>query len=178
MKLIKLFLLSSLLFIGTINAQKGAMKIEPSLVIAFPQTGTNMGFGINGMFMYGINKNIDLTGTLGYVTWGYSDFDASFSTIPILFGGRYSFNVDGSITPYGSIELGFHFTSASITIPDYGFGFGGGTSSVSSTEFGIGIGGGAYFKAGDNLIIDGNLQYNTIGSGNYFSIEAGVIFGI
>jgi len=35
MKLFKLVLLSSLLFIGTINAQKGVMKIEPSLLLTF-----------------------------------------------------------------------------------------------------------------------------------------------
>jgi len=137
MKFFKLFLLSSLLFIGTINAQKGAMKVEPSLVIAFPLEGTNLGFGINGTFFYGINENIDLTGTLGYISWGYSDLDASFSTIPILFGGRYSFNVQGTITPYVAAELGFHFTSASFTIPSYSFGgvnYGGGSSSASSTE--------------------------------------------
>ncbi len=180
MKFLTLLLISIILFLGTINAQKGVMKIEPSIVIAFPQTGTNIGFGLNGMFFYGINENIDLTGTLGYITWSYSDFDASFTTIPVLFGGRYSFDVEGSITPYGSAELGFHFTSASFNIPAYSFGGTsyGGNTSVSSTEFGIGIGGGAYFQIGDNLVIDGNLQYNTVGSGNYFAIEAGVIFGL
>ena len=180
MKFFKLLLLSTLLFLGTANAQKGVMKVEPSLVIGFPMTGTNIGFGINGMFIYGINNNIDLTGTLGYVTWGYSDFDASFSTIPVLFGGRYSFDVEGNITPYGSVELGFHFTSSSVNIPTYSFGGTtyGGSSSASSTEFGIGLGGGAYFQAGENFVIDANLQYNTVGSGNYFAIEAGVIFGI
>lgn len=181
MKFFTLLLISTILFLGTINAQKGVMKVEPSLVIGLPMTGTNIGFGINGMFFYGINKNIDLTGTLGYVTWGYSDIDASFSTIPILFGGRYSFDVEGSITPYGSAELGFHFTSASFDYPSYSYGgttYGGGSESVSSTEFGIGLGGGAYFQAGDNLVIDANLQYNTVGSGNYFAIEGGVIFGL
>lgn len=178
MKFFKLFLLSSLLILGTINAQQGVMKIAPSIVIAFPQEGTNTGFGINGMFMYGINKNIDLTGTIGYISWGYSGIDASFSSVPLLFGGRYSFDVEGTITPYAAAELGFHFSSSSFTIPDYGFGFGGGTTSVSSTEFGIGIGGGAYFQVGESIVIDGNIQFNTIGSGNFFSIEGGVVFGI
>ena len=180
MKFFKLLFLSSLLFIGTVNAQKGAMKVEPSLVIAFPMDGTNMGFGINGTFFYGINKNIDLTGTLGYISWGYSDFDGSFSTIPLLFGGRYSFDVGGTITPYAAAELGFHFTSASIEIPTYNIGgvTYGGTTSASSTEFGLGFGGGAYFQVSENIVIDGNLQFNIVGSGNYFGIRAGVVFGI
>ncbi len=181
MKFFKLLFLSSLLFIGTINAQKGVMKVEPSLVIAFPVEGTNTGFGINGTFFYGINKNIDLTGTLGYISWGYSGIDASFSSIPLLFGGRYSFDVQGTITPYAAAELGFHFTSSSFTIPAYNVGgvtYGGGTTSASSTEFGLGFGGGAYFQVSDNIVIDGNLQFNIIGSTNYFALRAGVLFGI
>jgi len=174
MKFVKLLLLSALLFVGTINAQKGVMKIEPSLVIAFPTgDGLNTGFGINGTFFYGINENIDLTGTLGYLSWG-TEFDGgSFSSIPVLFGGRYSFDIEGNITPYGAVELGFHFTSISFDIPGFG------SFSESSTEFGFGIGGGAYFPVGDNLLIDANLQYNTMGEmDGYFAIRGGVIFGI
>ena len=180
MKFFKLVFFSSLILIGTVSAQKGVMKIEPSLVIAFPQSGTNTGFGLNGMFFYGINDNVDITGTLGYISWSYDGFDATFTSIPVLFGGRYSFDVEGNITPYGSVELGFHFASTSVDIPSYNIGgvIYGGTTSSSSTEFGIGLGGGAYFKVGDNLVIDANLQYNTIGSGDYFAIEGGIIFGI
>jgi len=179
MKSFKILLISLVLIAGSTFAQKGVMKIEPSVVIAFPpMEGTNTGFGINGTFFYGINKNIDLTGTLGYITWSYSDIDASFSSIPFLFGGRYSFEVEGTITPYAAAELGLQFTSASFTIPDYGFGYGGGTTSVSSTEFGFGFGGGAYFQVSKSITIDGNLQFNIIGSSNYFAIRAGVIFEI
>jgi len=178
MKTFKILLISLVLIAGSTFAQKGVMKIEPSLVIAFPVEGTNTGFGINGTFFYGIDKNIDLTGTLGYITWGYSGIDASFSSIPFLVGGRYSFAVEGTITPYAAAELGFHFTSASFTIPDYGFGYGGGTTSVSSTEFGIGFGGGAYFQVSKSITIDGNLQFNIIGSSNYFAIRAGAVFEI
>lgn len=181
MKKFKILLISLVLISGTTFAQKGILKIEPSLVIAFPVEGTDTGFGINGTFFYGIDKNIDLTGTLGYISWGYSGIDASFSSIPFLFGGRYSFEVEGTITPYAAAELGFHFTSASFTIPSYNFGsttYGGGTTSASSTEFGIGLGGGAYFQVSDNIAIDGNLQFNIIGSSNYFAIRAGAVFEI
>ena len=161
MKFFKLVFFSSLILIGTVSAQKGVMKIEPSLVIAFPQSGTNTGFGLNGMFFYGINDNVDITGTLGYISWSYDGFDATFTSIPVLFGGRYSFDVEGNITPYGAVELGFHFTSFSFDMPSYeinGVTHGGGSESVSETEFGFGIGGGAYFPVGDNLLIDANLQ--------------------
>lgn len=174
MKLFKLLLISILLLFGTISAQKGVMKVEPSLVVLFPSgEGFSTGFGINGTFFYGFNENIDLTGTLGYLSFG-TEFDGmSFSSIPILFGGRYKFDIEGNITPYGAVELGFHVTSYSFDIPGYG------SFSESNTEFGFGIGGGAYFPVGDNLIIDGNLQYNTMGAyDGYFAIRGGVIFGI
>lgn len=177
MKFLTLLLISFLLFFGTISAQKGVMKVEPSIVIAFPTgEGINTGFGINGTFFYGINENVDLTGTLGYLSFGTEYGDGSFSSIPLLFGGRYKFDIEGNITPYGAVELGFHFTSISFDI-DYGYG--SQSYSATSTEFGFGIGGGAYFPVGDNLLIDANLQYNTMGEmDGYFGIRGGVIFGL
>lgn len=175
MKFLTLLLLSFLLLFGTINAQKGVMKIEPSLAVVFPSSeGLSTGFGINGTFFYGINESVDLTGSLGYISFGSEYSDGSFSSIPLLVGGRYKFDVEGNITPYGTVEIGFHFASVSYDI-DYGYG--SQSYSASSTEFGFGIGGGAYFPVGDNLLIDANLQYNTMGAWDgFFSIEGGVIF--
>ncbi|MEN8192965.1 MAG: outer membrane beta-barrel protein, partial [Bacteroidota bacterium] len=163
MKIFKLILISFLLIVGTAHAQKGVMKVEPSLSLVFPNgEGLNTGFGINGTFFYGINKNIDLTGTLGYISFGTEYDGLSFSSIPLLFGGRYSFDVEGTITPYAAAELGFQFISSSVEI---NYGFGSETVSASETEFGIGIGGGAYFQVNENIVIDGNLQFNTMGDG-------------
>lgn len=170
MKKMALVFVALFLFVSTATAQKGVMKVEPSLVIAFPQDGTSLGFGLNGTFFYGINENIDLTGTLGYVTWGYSDWDGSLSTVPVLFGGRYSFGDQSGFTPYAAAELGFHFMSVTSE-------FWGETYTSSSTEFGIGLGGGAYYQVGE-ITIDGNLQYNTMGGNGYFAIRVGAVFGI
>ena len=185
MKFFKFSLLAFLLIIGTVNAQKGVMKVEPALIVAFPtESGVNTGFGVTGTFFYGLNENVDLIGTLGYVSFGFDGFDGSFSTVPLLFGGRYSFHMEGTITPYAAAELGFHFASTSVEIPSYSFGgttYGGGSASASSTEFGFGFGGGAYFQVSESIIIDGNLQYNIIsgdGSFNFFSIRGGVVFEI
>jgi len=177
MKKMALVFIALFLFVSTASAQKGVMKVEPSLVIAFPQDGTSMGFGLNGTFFYGINENIDLTGTLGYVTWSYSDWDGSLSSIPILFGGRYSFGYQSGFTPYAAAELGFHFMSFSYEYAGIPGLYAGETYTSSSTEFGLGLGGGAYYQMG-NLTLDGNLQYNTMGGNGYFAIELGVVFGI
>lgn len=156
-----------------INAQSGKMKVEPSIVLATSHTGTSMGFGANGTFFYGINDKIDVTGSLGYITWSYSDWDGSYSTIPLLGGARYSFGDKSGFTPYASAEIGLHFVSLSFPTFSY-FGESSSTSSISETNFGIGIGGGAYYKLGD-LTIDGNLQYNSMDSG-YFTLKVGAIF--
>lgn len=185
MKFFKFFLLASVLVLGTVHAQKGVMKVEPALIVAFPsESGVNTGFGVTGTFFYGLNENVDLIGTLGYISFGYDGFDGSFSTVPFLVGGRYSFPMEGTITPYAAAELGLHFISMSVDIPSYSFGgvsYGGGSASASSTDFGFGFGGGAYFQVSETIIIDGNLQYNIIsgdGSFNFFSIRGGVVFEI
>ena len=176
MKKVALVILALMFVVSTSNAQKGAMKVEPSLVLAFAPSGYSTGFGANGTFFYGINKNIDLTGTIGYVTWGSDFTDVSLSTIPVLLGGRYSFEMDGAITPYAAAELGMHFVSSSYPWFDWTTGAQT-TESVSSSEFGFGIGGGAYFNVG-SLIIDANVEYNTMGSSNYLAVRAGVIFAL
>jgi len=175
MKKMALVFIALFLFVSTSSAQKGVMKVEPSLVIAFPHTGTNIGFGLNGTFFYGINEQIDLTGTIGYVTWSYDGWDGNLSTVPVLFGGRYSFGDQGGFTPYASAELGFHFMSYSYPSYDYYSGAST-TESFSDTQFGLGLGGGAYYQIG-NITLDGNLQYNSM-DGSYFSVEFGAVFGI
>ena len=175
MKKITLVLFSLMIFVVTTNAQKGNMKIEPSVVLASSHTGTGMGIGANGTFFYGINENIDLTASLGYITWSYDGWDGSLSTVPVLFGGRYLFSDQSSLTPYASAELGLHFMSASY--PSYNFFSGTSTTeSLSSTKFGIGLGGGAYYKVG-NITLDGNVQYNSM-DGSYFSLEVGVLLSL
>ena len=175
MKKIALLFIALMLVVSTANAQKGAMKVEPSLVLASSHTGTSMGFGANGTFFYGIDDNIDLTGTLGYITWSYDGWDGNLSTVPVLFGGRYSFGDKSGFTPYASAELGVHFKSYSFPSLDWTTGKST-TESISDTQFGLGIGGGAYYNLG-NVTLDGNLQYNTM-DGSFFTFEIGAIFAL
>ncbi len=187
MKKVMAIVMVLFLLVGVSNAQVGKMAVEPNVTLALPLgdfgDANNIGFGGTVTFMYRVAPQIDLTGSLGYLTWGYKDFDGSFSSIPFLVGARYYFS-QGSITPYAGAELGLHFSSASIEIPTFevfGQTYGGGTETASSTDFGIGFGGGALFQAGSNLLLDATLQYNLIasdGSASYLSVELGARFGI
>ena len=175
MKKLMFVAITLLLFFSITNAQQGKMKVEPSLVIATSHTGTGMGIGANGTFFYGINNNIDLTGTLGYITWSYDGWDGSLSTVPVLVGGRYSFGDKGGFTPYVSAELGVHFMSFSF--PSYNYFTGASTTeSLTDTQFGLGLGGGAYYNIGGTTL-DANLQYNSM-DGSYFTVELGAIFAL
>ncbi len=176
MKKIALLFIALMFVVSTSNAQKGAMKVEPSLVLASSHAGTGMGFGANGTFFYGINDNVDLTGTLGYITWSYDGWDGNLSTVPVLFGGRYSFGDQSGFTPYASAELGVHFMSFSYEIAAIPGWSEATTESFSDTQFGLGIGGGAYYNLG-NIVLDGNLQYNTM-DGSFFTFEIGAMFAL
>ncbi len=180
--LVVLFLLT-----GITNAQVGKMAVEPNITLAIPlgdfADAYNMGFGGTVTFMYRVIPQMDLTGSIGYLRWGYKATDGSYSSIPFLVGARYYFS-PGNIMPYAGAELGLHFSSASFEIPTYtvfGQTYGGGTASTSSTDFGLGFGGGALIKAGSNLTLDATLQYNLIassGSYSFLSVEVGAKFGI
>ncbi len=176
MKKVFLLLLAFSFVAVSVNAQNGTMKVEPSVVIATSQTGTGMGFGANGTFFYGINNNIDLTASLGYITWSYDGWDGSLSTVPVLFGGRYSFGEQSGFTPYVSAELGLHFMSFSYEIPGIAGWTEAQTYSESTSEFGIGLGGGAYYNIGSTTL-DANVQYNSM-NGSFFSVEVGAIFAL
>lgn len=186
----KFFLVFTLVLFVSVstNAQAGKMSITPNVTLAIPLgdfgDGANMGFGATVAFMYRVIPQLDLTGSLGYLRWGYKEFDGSFSSIPLLFGARYYFT-NGTVMPYAGAELGLHFASASIKLPTYtlfGETYGGGTESSSDTDFGVGFGGGTLIQVAPNFLLDATLQFNIIArsgsSSNYLSLEVGASFGI
>ena len=178
MKKILFVLLVLSLFIGNINAQEGKMKAGAQVGISLPMgdlgDGANLGFGFQGNFLYGLNQNIDLTGSIGYISWGTDSEHLSFSSVPVTFGGRYYFQ-KGQITPYGLAELGIHFTSATFDFPTIsGFSFGG-SNTVSSSDFGLGLGGGILYDIG-SVQLDINAKINIVSGFNNIMIMAGAIF--
>lgn len=182
-----IFVLSFCL-IGITQAKGNQMAVGVNTVLAIPMgtfgDAVGIGFGGTATFMFRVAKQIDLTGTAGYLRFGYDNVDGSLTSIPILFGGRYYF-MPGKVQPYGAAEFGFHFTSSSYDIPAqtfFGQTFGGGTVDASSTDFGFGFGGGVLVEVGKNLQFDGGLQYNLVtttgSSSGYISFELGVAFGL
>lgn len=170
-------------FIGNVNAQQGKMQAGGQVGISVPMgtlgDGANLGFAFQGNFLYGINSNIDLTGSIGYVSWGTDSDNLSFSSVPLTLGGRYYFQ-KGKFTPYGLAELGIHFASVSVDIPSYNFGgvsYGGGSSSASNSDIGIGLGGGFLYDLG-SMKLDVNAKINIVSGLNNLMIMAGILFPI
>lgn len=183
MKKVILVLIVSFFFISQLTAQQGKMQAGGQVGISVPMgdlsDGANLGFGFQGNFLYGINQNIDLTGSIGYISWGTDSDNLSFSSVPVTFGGRYYFQ-RGQFTPYGMAELGIHFTSASFDIPSVSFGgtsYGGGSNSATSSDFGLGLGAGFLYDLG-SMKLDANAKINIVSGFNNLMVMVGLIFPI
>jgi len=180
-----LFILFALFFAtSTINSQTGKMAVGGQAGISLPMgdfgDAANLGFGFLGNFFYGVTNDIDLTGSIGYFTWGGdvpsgSNADVSFSDVPVIAGARYYFQRQ-AFTPYGVAELGLHFFSGGVDF-SYVDPFTGQTVSSSadnsSTEFGLGLGGGFLYDLG-NMTLDVNAKINIVSDANHISVMAGI----
>lgn len=201
-KIIPICLFAALfLFIGKSDAQQN-LKLGANLQYSLPQGDFgdlyNNAFGGNVIGVYDLSESFDLSLSLGYESYSFdnssvgggSNIDASISDIPLLVGARYYFT-DANFRPYGTVEIGPHFLSASV-----------GSVSASSTKFGYGIGVGFNLPLNQKILLDVAAKFNgnglevsqkttttTTGSGyyssssssssstvTYFSISAGVLF--
>jgi hypothetical protein len=126
---------------GKMSAGAG---IELALPMGTAADHSGLGIGGFGLFQYGLNEDILLTGQVGYTSFAEKDVNgvkSSMSALTILAGGKY--NLSKSVTPgfYGSLQLGIY--SASITVPGVSFlgvTYGGGTASSSEFVFAPGVG--------------------------------------
>lgn len=171
------------LFTGFANAQsKMAVGLQAGVAIPIGDFGNayKLGFGGQGTFAYHINPMLDVTASVGYLTWSGKDADYTFSSVPVLAGVRYYFG-QGKFHPYVAGELGMHFTSVKVpSVTVGGFTFGGGTASDSF--FGFGAGAGFLYQLGPKLDLDVNAKFNSISSSgsssSYISIMAGVLIAL
>lgn len=163
-------------FAASANAQSGKMYVGGQVGISLPMgdfsDAYNMGFGFLGNFYYGINQNIELTGSLGYLHWGLDaeGADGGFSDVPLLAGARYYFQ-RSAFTPYALAELGLHFRSFSFEVPFFG------TIDESDTEFGLGFGAGFLYDLGA-MQLDVNAKINIISDQNHITLLGGLRFPI
>jgi hypothetical protein len=162
------------LLIGTANAQQGKMFAGGQVGISLPMgdfgDAANMGFGFLGNFYYGLNQNLDLTASVGYISWGSDADGASFSNVPILAGIRYYFQ-RSQFTPYGVAELGIN--NMSFTYDSEYFG----SYSATSSDFGLNLGAGFLYNLG-NMDLDINAKINIISDTNNLTLFAGLRFPI
>ena len=183
MKQLLSVLLLAVLFTGFINAQsKMAFGLQAGIAIPTGDFGDgfDMGFGGQGNFAYHINPMLDVTASVGYLTWSGKEADYTFSSVPVLAGVRYYFGKD-KFKPYVAGELGMHFTTVETPSYEYlGVTYDGGSSSDS--YFGFGVGAGFLYKMGPNLDLDVNAKYNSIStegsSSSYISVMAGVLIAL
>jgi len=177
MKKVIFVILVLFFFLGNVNAQKGKMAVGGQVGLSFPMGDfgdlASMGWGFIGNYFYGVTPEIDLTGTIGYYSWGgdVEGTDLSFSDVPVIVGARYYFQ-RAEFTPYGMADLGLHFMSGGFT---YVNPFTGQSTTVdnSNTEFGLGLGGGFLYNIGE-MMLDVNLKFNIISESNHFTLMAGV----
>lgn len=132
------WILSVLFIMGIINAQQGQIAVGGQLGFSMPMGDFSQiaktGFGFSGNFLYTINQDIDIYGSIGRMAWkiddqfiddiidniAYDVFEYSginldynldtelgYKTNSIIIGGRYYLERQ-KFSPYGMVELGIH----------------------------------------------------------------------
>lgn len=170
-------------FTGFSNAQNNvAVGVQAGVALPLDDFGDiyDAGFGGQGTFAIRVSPNVDVTGSVGYLTWSGKDLDYTFSTIPILAGIRYYFREE-KFNPYITGELGIHFTTVDVpTLIVRGLTISG--ISASDSFFGFGLGAGFLYQLSPKLNLDVNSKFSSIsssgGSSNYISIMAGLLVSL
>ena len=159
------------------NAQ-GNMALGAGLVVSLPMgsfgDAANVGIGGTAAFELSFAPQIAGVGQIGYISYSTDSKNASFSSVPLLFGIKY-YVVPG--TPfYGIGQLGFNFFSTSVETPSInvaGFSFGGGSYSASSTEFTFALGAGYEVPVSPKFSLDFSGTFNIISSFTNLQLRAG-----
>ena len=169
-----------LLFISPLTFAQSKMSLGVNAGVALP-TGDfgkifKTGFGGNAVSFYNLSPALDLTGSVGYLTWTAKDSDdLTFSSIPIFVGARYSFVSRAAFIPYGVFELGLHSWTTKMTI--FGSSF-----DESGSDFGYALGGGFFYALSRSSKLDAGVKYMTIsgegGSDAFITVMVGIVFGL
>ncbi|GIV45990.1 MAG: hypothetical protein KatS3mg036_0808 [Ignavibacterium sp.] len=185
MKKLLLVLFVTVFAVAFTNAQS-KMGASVQGLVSFPTgdfgDGAGTGFGATGTFTYSVSPMLDVTGSVGYITWGAKEtipgIEASSSDIPILVGLRYAFG-KGQFLPYVSAETGLHLLSSKVSGSFLGISF---EESDSQTKFGVSPGAGFLYKFNPKTSLDVSAKYNIIftegSSTTHLSVSAGVAFAL
>lgn len=144
----KITLLALLAGFFTLNLQAQEQGIiRATAGLAYGTEISEVGINIGGEYL--ITDNI--SGGLSYTSFFVPD-PLSFSSFNI--DGRYYFLTDG---PYVYGLLGIGIVSSKVDLGPFG--------TASGSDTGLNLGGGAYFPISEQISINGQLKYNTVGSG-------------
>lgn len=132
----------------------------------------NTGFGLNGVVSYFLQRNLLLTGNIGYWSFSKSEggIDFSFSTIPLNLGLHYRFSEVGFI-PFIGAETFLFFNSAKIEYLGY-------SSSDSETKFGFVPLVGFAYKLSQTMELRGALKYHIIFTEDENTTFLGILVGL
>ncbi|MCX8104378.1 MAG: porin family protein [Ignavibacterium album] len=186
MKKLLLVLFVTVLAVAFTNAQsKMGVSVQGGVFLPTGDFGdaAATGFGGTGTFTYNVTPMLQVTGSIGYATWGPkedlpSGWEWSFSSIPVQVGLRYAFG-KGNFLPYVAAETGMHFLSSKVTFEMFGQTY---TSDDSESKFGFAPGAGFLYNFNPKTALDVTLKYNMIftegSSTTYLGINAGVAFAL
>ncbi|MFN3306232.1 MAG: outer membrane beta-barrel protein [Candidatus Kapaibacteriota bacterium] len=132
----------------------------------------NTGFGLNGVLSYFLQRDLLLTGTLGYWSFGKSQggVDLTFTTIPLNVGLNYRFGTT-NVIPYIGAETFLFFNTANIKY--YGV-----SESDSETKFGFVPLFGFSYLINPTLEFRGTLKYHIIFTEGSNTTFLGLILGL
>ncbi len=132
----------------------------------------NTGFGLNGVFSYFLQRDLLLTGTLGYWSFGKSQggIDLTFTTIPLNVGLDFRFGTT-NVIPYIGAETFLFFNTAKLK-------YLGVSDSESETKFGFVPHFGFAYKINPTLEFRGTLKYHIIFTEGSNTTFLGIMFGL
>lgn len=141
--------------------------------------GAKLGFGLNGVFSYFLQKDLIFTGTLGYWNFGMkgssSAVSGSHSVIPINAGIQYRFR-SREHTPFIGLETFLYHFSTSVEISGLG------SSSDSETQFGFTPLVGIVLPLQENMEFRAQMKYVIIftsgSNATYLNLLGGIHFWI
>jgi hypothetical protein len=161
-----------------------SVGVMGSANIGLGDFGDNYGTGYGGAAILFFSPSLvaDLTLSVGYNKWEKDN--ESFTSIPLLVGFRYYYDLKVVKLNLPAF-LGLHFTTREFTLPRAevdGQVIGGGEISLTGKYFGFGIGLGTLVPLSSKLYLDISTTFNSIAATesnlNYIAINGGVKIGL
>lgn len=183
MKKFSLLLMLFVLLTITTYSQKSNIMLGVDAGFGIPtgdfSNAAKLGFGLNGVFSYYLQKNLIFTGTLGYWNFGLkgnsSVVNGSHSVIPINAGIQYRFP-SREYTPFIGLETFLYHFSTSIELSILG------STSDSETQFGFTPLVGIALPLQKNMEFRGQMKYVIIftsgSNATYLNLLGGLHFWI